>query len=361
FGTHEKPKNGSLGIGTSSLRKSVSLDVENSGSLVDDRLVSSCDVNLVLPLGEQKKMNRVLIGMQRRLGTAKTDMQDLISRLNQEIAVKDYLTAKVKDLEEELETTKLRSKENLHQAILMERERVNQMQWDMEERRRLGALQMEFKLKSQQDDKQETETPKISMIEEKDQLLQELDNTKSKFEQLSQKHQELEVKSKADVKILVKEVKSLRSSQAELKQQLNQSLDEKLDAELEKRKFEKEEVARLNLLHECDILQHRLHECSMNLVNISEDKLVIDSSSVQDALELVKISDGRIEALLAQAQILAQGDNLDTSNAGDMNDDDDNNIPTNKKLRKILSQILVDNITLRRRVFLFIMLSKQAL
>ncbi|XP_071702114.1 PX domain-containing protein EREL1-like [Rutidosis leptorrhynchoides] len=351
-GTHEKVLNGSLGMETSSLRKSVSLDMEISGS-VGDEDGSSSDVNLVLPLGHQQKVNRVLISMQRRLGTAKTDMEDLISRLNQEIAVKDYLTTKVKDLEEELETTKLRSKENLHQAILMERERVTQMQWDMEELRR-KSLEMEFKLKSQQDGKQETETPKTSVIEEKDGLLQELDNAKNKFEQLLKKHQELEVKSKADVKVLVKEVKSLRSSQAELKQQLNQSLFEKLDTEKllqqEKQKFEKDEVARLKLLHECDVLQHRLRECSMNLVNESEeDKLVIDSPSVQDALELVKISDGRIEALFAQAQILAQDDNVDASTAGDMNDDDDK-IPTNNKLRKILSEILVDNINLRRQV-----------
>lgn len=60
-----------------------------------------------------------------------------------------YVYSQVKDLEEELETTKLRSKENLHQAILMERERVTQMQWDMEELRR-KSLEMEFKLKSQQ-------------------------------------------------------------------------------------------------------------------------------------------------------------------------------------------------------------------
>lgn len=44
--------------------------------------------------------------MQRRLITVKTDMEDLISRLNHEIAVKEYLTTKIKDLEVELETTK---------------------------------------------------------------------------------------------------------------------------------------------------------------------------------------------------------------------------------------------------------------
>lgn len=350
----------SNGRDTSSLRKSVSSDVEfSSGSLSDGHLIPSNDVNLVLPLGQQQKMNRVLISMQRRLGTAKTDMEDLISRLNQEVAVKDYLMTKVKDLEEELETTKLRSKENLHQAILMERERVTQMQWDMEELRR-ELLEMKFKLKTQQDDKLETEPPKTSVIEEKDQLLQELDDTKHKFEQLLKKHQELEVKSKADVKALVKEVKSLRSSHAELKQQLNQSLAEKLDAEKllqdEKQKFEDEEVARVKLLHECDILQRRLRECSLNLLNESEDKLVIDSPSVEDALELVKISDGRIEALFAQAQILAQDGAIDASTAGDDddNDDDDDNPTNNYKLRKMMSGILVDNITLTRQVSMLV-------
>jgi hypothetical protein len=46
-------------------------------------------------LDQRHKMNRVLLTMQRRLVTVKTDMEDLVSRLNQEIAVKDYLTTKV--------------------------------------------------------------------------------------------------------------------------------------------------------------------------------------------------------------------------------------------------------------------------
>lgn len=49
----------------------------------------------------------------------------------------------------ELETTKQRSKENLQQAILVEKERLTQMQWEMEELRR-NSFEMELKLKSQQ-------------------------------------------------------------------------------------------------------------------------------------------------------------------------------------------------------------------
>lgn len=56
---------------------------------------SSNDVRLVLPLDKRYSMNKALMTMQRRLVTAKTDMEDLILRLNQEIAVKDYLETKV--------------------------------------------------------------------------------------------------------------------------------------------------------------------------------------------------------------------------------------------------------------------------
>lgn len=55
----------------------------------------------------------------------------------------------VKDLEVEFETTKQKSKDNLEQAILIERERFTQMQWDMEELRR-KSLEMELRLKSRQ-------------------------------------------------------------------------------------------------------------------------------------------------------------------------------------------------------------------
>lgn len=47
----------------------------------------------------------------------------------------------------ELETTKQKNKENLQQAILIERERLTRMQWDMEELRQ-KSLEMELKLES---------------------------------------------------------------------------------------------------------------------------------------------------------------------------------------------------------------------
>ncbi|KAG8372515.1 hypothetical protein BUALT_Bualt12G0074200 [Buddleja alternifolia] len=61
-------------------------------------------------------------------------------KVDHELAVRDYLTTKVKDLETELKSTKTSGKENLEQAVLIERERFTQMQWDMEELTRNDAI-----------------------------------------------------------------------------------------------------------------------------------------------------------------------------------------------------------------------------
>ena len=53
------------------------------------------DAQVLLPFDQGHKLNRVLVTMQRRLVTAKTDMEDIIARLNQEMTVKEYLTTKV--------------------------------------------------------------------------------------------------------------------------------------------------------------------------------------------------------------------------------------------------------------------------
>lgn len=67
---------------------------------------------------------------------------------------------------------------------------------------------------------------------EKDILNQEL-STKQEHIAILERHiEQLEMKSKADVKVLVKEVKFLRKSQEELKEMLNQSTKEKGDLEV---------------------------------------------------------------------------------------------------------------------------------
>lgn len=63
-------------------------------------------------------------------------------------------------------------------------------------------------------------------------MLPELEANKQQLVELQKQHRELEEKSKADIKVLVKEVKSLRRSQAEYKQKLSQSINEKAEAEV---------------------------------------------------------------------------------------------------------------------------------
>ncbi|KAL0311762.1 UNVERIFIED_CONTAM: PX domain-containing protein EREL1 [Sesamum radiatum] len=240
------------------------------------------DIHLLVPVDQRQKMNRVLTTLQRRLITAKTDMEDLLKvesrncceglpwnkgnlrtsfgqsnvssiSINQLPALNpslllfcsrdsdkivwfryscDVVIDQVKDLEVELETTKQKSKENLERAILIERERVTQMQWDMEELR-LKSMELELKLNSQQAQRLDNQSTNFPDNQHKDVMQQELDSAKQRFEDLLKRHQELEMKSKADIKVLVREVKSLRSSQAELNRQLNQSFKEKSKMEAE--------------------------------------------------------------------------------------------------------------------------------
>lgn len=62
---------------------------------LDMQLLYDVDAQVILPNDQKQKLSRLLITMQRRIGTAKTDMEDLIARLNQEAAVKEYLATKV--------------------------------------------------------------------------------------------------------------------------------------------------------------------------------------------------------------------------------------------------------------------------
>lgn len=73
---------------------------------------------------------------------------------------------------------------------------------------------------------------KESVVQETEELLQTLNATRDQLEILSKQYDELETKSKADVKVLVREVKSLRNSQKELKKELGESIKEKCEAEV---------------------------------------------------------------------------------------------------------------------------------
>ncbi|KAK4853779.1 hypothetical protein QYF36_014459 [Acer negundo] len=314
----------------------------------------SGDAQIAIPLDQRPKLYRVLSSMDRRLVTAKTDMEDLITRLNQEIAVKDYLTTKVKDLEVELETTKQKSKETLQQAILIERESVTQMQWDMEELRR-KSFEMEWKLKSRQDGNSHVESTKESTVQENEMVLKELDATKEQLENLSKQYEELEAKSKADIKILVKEVKSLRSSQKGLKQELSRALEDKSEAEKllqqERQTSDSAKTARRKLLHECRILHSRFQECNINLLTEDKDDFILESSSLADALDLLTTSDDGIARILAEAHLLAEDGEASTSGVDKIhNDDNTSTSTTDDELRNMIGDIFVDNAKLRKQV-----------
>ncbi|WCJ40524.1 Phox (PX) domain-containing protein [Euphorbia peplus] len=319
---------------------------------INSNLQFQRDVRVVLPLDERHKFNRVLNTARQRLATAKTDMEDLIARLNQEIAVRQFLTTKVKDMEVDLETTKNNCKENMLQAALVERERFTQMQWDVEELRR-KCLEMETKLKCEQDERTRVESAKKSTVQENEMLLRQLDVAREDFDNLQKHHQELELKSKADVKLLVKEVKSLRSSESDLKQELSRLLKEKLEVERtlqkEKHRIQTVTTANTKLLHECEILRNRLQECSVNFLVEEEDKLIMDTSSPSDAIDLLTTSDNRIGLLLAEAQLLAQ--DVENSVAGrDESHGSSGSARTDDELRKLLTEVFVDNARMRMQV-----------
>ncbi|KAF7817259.1 PX domain-containing protein EREL1 [Senna tora] len=310
------------------------------------------EAQVVLPLDQRHKLNRILLTMQRRLGTAKTDMEDLIVRLNQEIAAKDFLATKVKDLEGELETTKQKSKENLQQAILIERERFTQMQWDMEELRR-KSLEMEMKLKSELGENSCQNLTKESDIQEKEEILQTLNATKDQLEILSRQYDELEAKSKADVKVLVKEVKSLRNSQTELKKELSESVKEKCEVEKllehERDKREHAESTSRKLLQKCRLLFNQLQQCNISFPSDDQDNTTTNSTSLDDTVNQLAISDDQIGVLLAEVENLGKDRGNAASDVDKINDIKDGVIYEDE-LQKILADLLVDNARMRKQM-----------
>ncbi|XP_054788566.1 PX domain-containing protein EREL2 isoform X1 [Prosopis cineraria] len=313
---------------------------------------STGDAQVVLPLDQRHKLNRILLTMQRRLVTAKTDMEDLIVRLNQEIAAKDFLATKVKDLEVELEATKQKSKENLQQAILIERERFTQMQWDMEELRR-KSLETEMKLKSEVGENSCESSTKESVVQEKEELFQTLNATKDQLEILSKQYNELEAKSKADVKVLVKEVKSLRNSQSELKRELSESIKEKretekfLQYEIDKR--EHAESASRNLMQKCRLLLSQLQQCNITFPAEYRDKITMNSSSLEETANQLALSDDRIGILLAEVENLGKDGGIAASEA-DKIDDIKDGVIYDDELEKIIADLFIDNARLRKKV-----------
>ncbi|CAH8260646.1 unnamed protein product [Arabidopsis lyrata] len=304
------------------------------------------DLAIVFQSEERHKLKRVIDTLKQRLETAKADTEDLISRLNQELAVRQFLSTKVRDLEVELETTRESCKQGMEKTVLDEKERFTQIQWDMEELRK-QCMEMESLLNSIKDEKTNIETANESLVQENQMLLQQINDIRENFENFHKEHEELEVKSKAELKVLVKEVKSLRTTQSELRQELSRTMKEKLEMErIVQREKDREETAKnadKKLLHECDVLQNRLQECNVKFHIEEECKLIMDSSSLCEAIELLATSDNRIGLLIAETQLLSEEvEKLKLSSGGHRGTDD--------VVRKMLTEVLIDNARLRKQV-----------
>ncbi|KAK6912239.1 Phox homology [Dillenia turbinata] len=131
---------------------------------------------------ERQRIGRVLTTVQRTLVTAKTDMEDSF-KVKSELAVKQYLTMKVKDLEVELEATKHSCKESMQQSVFLEKRKIySKMWWDLEELRR-KCLELELKLKMK---RVRDEVAKESIVQENEMLLQELDVARERQEKFAE-------------------------------------------------------------------------------------------------------------------------------------------------------------------------------
>lgn len=53
-------------------------------------------------------------------------------------------------------------------------------------------------------------------------------------------------------------------------------------------------------MHECDVLQNRLQECNVKFHIEDDSKLIMDSSSPSEAIDLLATSDNRIGLLIAE-------------------------------------------------------------
>ncbi|XP_074344865.1 PX domain-containing protein EREX-like isoform X2 [Apium graveolens] len=320
----------------------------------DSDLHIPSEILVTLPPAERHAVNRVLVTMHQRLVTTNTDREVLLAKLNQEVAVKERLTAEVKDLELELETTKKRGNENLHQVIWNE-DKFTKTQRDSNDFKR-KFTELELKLKSEQDEKMLMESTKVSIVQQNEILQQELDLTREKLDVLLKSHGELESKSKSDLKRLIKEVKSLRSCQLELKDEVSRLMKEKLEGE---RDLEQEKQRRIytntnyvKLQHQCEVLQNRLNECTATLLIEEEDKLTINTLSPFNAVEKFTTFNEEIGLLVAEAQLILE--DAEDNKAVDSNSINAAMLSTSdEELRLVLTNISKDNVRLRKLVTLF--------
>ncbi|KAI5055829.1 hypothetical protein GOP47_0029350 [Adiantum capillus-veneris] len=323
-------------------------------------------VQALLPIDHRGNVRRVLATLQRRVTTARTDMEDLVARMNQEIAVKDFLTMKVKDVEMELDKVRRTSLESLQQAVSIEREGYMNLQWELEECRVALNKAME-EARSAKESKSQTEKQLQAVESENRRLERGLVEANEKLESLQADRDNIKAKALAEGKVLIKEVKALRKSQPELKQKLEaaQRANAELEAQIQQQRNGRER--RVKLLLDVEALRERLQQCTVDFLAKEDARESDNNTAVADAADLLTTSDSRIGLLIAEAQLLAE----------EVSDDDEESLRSKevvtegvsgpgsvaqiektgntlggavKSLRKVLMDIFVDNAHLHKLV-----------
>ncbi|CAK9201804.1 unnamed protein product [Sphagnum troendelagicum] len=288
------------------------------GGVETDLLIGA---GLMIPVDQRGKVRLLMVTLQRRLAVVKADMEDALARLKQETAVKEFLTAKVRDLEGEVDRMRRKGRDVLQEAVLTEREHVTSLQWEVEECRAALATAEETAQTCQDARIQAEQRQKDTKIklEQAGKAIQEMEQ---QLEALQQAHDAVDSQARTDKKLLAKEVRLLRHSQNELKMEAAHALEAKAALELslqeEKRKQDGIRAVRSKFLYEMAMLRKRLQECSMEFL-VKEDNIPASENGVSagmiNAFELLSTSDNHIDLLLAEAQLLAQEDGKEPGNA----------------------------------------------
>nr|GMC82306.1 PX domain-containing protein EREX [Ipomoea batatas]GMD11952.1 PX domain-containing protein EREX [Ipomoea batatas] len=109
----------------------------------------------------------------------------------------------------------------------------------------------------------------------------------------------------------------------------------------ERQSREQTDSVNARLLQQCMILRTRLEECSVNFQIDSENKLIMDTPTPSDPIDILVTSDNQVGLLLAEVELLAQ--DVVTSNG-------DNSRTRNTELREVLTDLLTDSARLRKQV-----------
>ncbi|KAH7441052.1 hypothetical protein KP509_03G023200 [Ceratopteris richardii] len=324
-------------------------------------------VQATLPMDQRGNVRRLLANLNRRMIMAKADMEDLTTRLNQESIVKEFLAAKVRDLEGELDSSRRKSKDMLQQALSMEQDTINNLQWELEEVR--SSLSTADARACQQEARIYAEDKLKSVEAERDQANMEIVELRNKLQKMQKEKESTELKMKNDLKLLTREIKMLRKSQPELKEELEMALKDKTKLEVliqsETQKQEKRRLERTHFLQEVASLRKRLQECSIEFLAKQDDKSTVKNAAVRDVMDFLVTSDNRIGLLVAEAQLLLEDKDEDkliyqsygreaspngvVHSTGSLKVQDEE-LLSERAFRKLLSEIFMDNVQLYKAV-----------